>query len=62
MPDHKTAVNVLHDPFDYDAEDALIDAYIKGDWQAMKDIKWKHEPGYSIMGTFSTPNILYLYV
>lgn len=50
MPDHATAVAVLQDPFDYAAEDELIEAYSRGDWEAMKAVKWAREPGFSIMG------------
>lgn len=37
----------LQDVFDYAAEDALLDAWQRGDFAAMRMVQWKREPGFT---------------
>jgi nucleoside-diphosphate-sugar epimerase len=41
---------ILQDPFDYDAEDRLVDAWRKA-MRAMPEIEWKEPPGYGLAYT-----------
>jgi len=47
LPDHESAIKVLQDPFDYDAEDEYISAFKAGDRERMRMVSWKRKPGFT---------------